>query len=87
MPTWNRKSYHDLESLRPMKVLSPDRMKIDVELCAQVLIMVRREEHLRNVVACLEVGIALGIYEPSINGVIESNIDALHDKLVAPRRL
>jgi len=30
-------------------------MKLDVELCAQVLIMVRREEHLRNVVACLEV--------------------------------
>ncbi|KAJ3560245.1 hypothetical protein NP233_g10966 [Leucocoprinus birnbaumii] len=49
-----RRSYHDLDSLRSVKVLSPERMKIDVELCAQVLIMVRREEHLRNVVACLE---------------------------------
>ncbi|KXN89570.1 Protein STB6 [Leucoagaricus sp. SymC.cos] len=50
-----RRSYHDLDSLRSIKVLSPERMKIDVELCAQVLIMVRREEHLRNVIACLEV--------------------------------
>ncbi|KAF9453007.1 hypothetical protein P691DRAFT_116995 [Macrolepiota fuliginosa MF-IS2] len=49
-----RRSYHDLNSLRSMKVLSPDRMRIDVELCAQILIMTRREEHLQNVFACLE---------------------------------
>lgn len=55
----DRRSYHDLDSLRAIKVLSPERMKLDVELCAQVLIMVRREEHLRNVVACLEVSCAM----------------------------
>ncbi|KAF5363541.1 hypothetical protein D9756_000366 [Leucocoprinus leucothites] len=49
-----RRSYHDLDSLRSIKVLSPERMRVDVELCAQVLIMARREEHLRNVIACLE---------------------------------
>lgn len=54
-----RRSYHDLDSLRTIQVLSPERMKLDVELCAQVLIMARREEHLRNVVACLEVSCAM----------------------------
>jgi len=54
-----RRSYHDLDSLRTIKVLSPEWMKLDVELCAQVLIMVRREEHLQNVVACLEVSRAM----------------------------
>ncbi len=52
---FTRRSYHDLDSLRSVKVLRPEQMRIDVELCAQVLVMMRREEHLRNVVACLEV--------------------------------
>jgi hypothetical protein len=30
-------------------------MKIDVELCGQLLVMKRREQHLERVVACLEV--------------------------------
>jgi hypothetical protein len=30
-------------------------MRIDVELCGQLLVMRRRERHLENVVACLEV--------------------------------
>jgi hypothetical protein len=42
-----------------MPVLTAERMKIDVEIAGQVLIMARREQHLRNVVACLEVNISL----------------------------
>lgn len=30
-------------------------MRIDVELCGQIFVMRRREEHLRGVVQCLEV--------------------------------
>ena len=54
-----RRSFHDLKSLRAMPVLTAERMKIDVEIAGQVLIMARREQHLRNVVACLEVNISL----------------------------
>ncbi|KAG5652466.1 hypothetical protein H0H81_004962 [Sphagnurus paluster] len=50
-----RRSFHDLDSLRGMRVLTQERMRVDVELCAQLLIMVRREQHLHNVVACLHV--------------------------------
>jgi len=45
-----RRSFHDLDTFRALEVLSPERMKIDVELCGQCLIMWRRETHLRNVV-------------------------------------
>jgi hypothetical protein len=38
-----------------MRVLPVDRMKIDVELCGQLLVMNRRERHLQNVVACIHV--------------------------------
>jgi hypothetical protein len=34
-------------------MLSVERMKIDVELCGQLLVMRRREQHLKGVVACL----------------------------------
>lgn len=50
-----RRSFHDLDSFRNLEVLSPTRMKIDVELCGQCLIMWRREEHLKNVIACVDV--------------------------------
>lgn len=50
-----RRSFHDLSSLRDMRVLTPERMRIDVELCGQMLIMTRREQHLLNVLACLQV--------------------------------
>ena len=49
------RSFHDLESLRGMTVLPIQRMRLDVELCGQLLIMYRRERHLQNVVACLHV--------------------------------
>ncbi|KAJ6613421.1 hypothetical protein B0H10DRAFT_2436451 [Mycena sp. CBHHK59/15] len=38
-----------------LKVLSQERMRIDVALCGQLLVMTRREEHLKNVLACLEI--------------------------------
>lgn len=50
-----RRSFHDLSSLRGMHVLNIEQMTVDVELCGQLLIMARREEHLQNVIACLQV--------------------------------
>ncbi|KAF8640106.1 hypothetical protein AX17_001342 [Amanita inopinata Kibby_2008] len=50
-----RRSFHDLRSLQDILILTPEQMRIDVELCSQVLIMLRRQEHLRNIVACLQV--------------------------------
>ncbi|KAJ7129648.1 hypothetical protein C8R44DRAFT_850755 [Mycena epipterygia] len=51
-----RRSWHqDPRSFKDLKVLSAERMRIDVALCGQVLIMLRREEHLKNVLACLRV--------------------------------
>jgi len=50
-----RRSFHDLDTFRRLEVLSRDQMRIDVELCGQLLIMLRREEHLRNVITCVKV--------------------------------
>ncbi|PFH52744.1 hypothetical protein AMATHDRAFT_1795 [Amanita thiersii Skay4041] len=50
-----RRSFHDLNSLEDMIILTPEQMRIDVELCGQMLVMLRRQEHLRNVIACLQV--------------------------------
>lgn len=50
-----RRSFGDAARFRAGGVLPIERMKIDVELCGQLLIMRRREDHLRNVVSCLEV--------------------------------
>ena len=50
-----RHSFHDLSSFQHVRVLVPDRLRIDVALCGQLLAMQRREEHLENVVACLKV--------------------------------
>lgn len=49
-----RHSFHDVSSLDYVRVLPVERMKIDVELSGQLLIMLRREEHLENVLACLQ---------------------------------
>lgn len=38
-------------------MLTPEQMKIDVELCGHYLVLSRREEHLVNVMQCLEVGL------------------------------
>jgi len=52
-----RRSFESLDDYWDMPVLTPERMKVDVEVCGQVLVMLRREEHLRNVVTCLEVSL------------------------------
>lgn len=52
---FRRRSWHqDPKSFKDLKVLSAERMRIDVALCGQILIMVRREEHLKNVLACVQ---------------------------------
>ena len=50
-----RRSFHDLETFEGVQVLSLERMVIDVEICGQLLIALRREEHLGNVAACIKV--------------------------------
>ncbi|KAI0269158.1 hypothetical protein BC834DRAFT_967810 [Gloeopeniophorella convolvens] len=50
-----RRSFDDASRLIRLRVLPIDRMKIDVELCGQLLIMRRREQHLEGVVACMHV--------------------------------
>ncbi|KAF9261693.1 hypothetical protein L218DRAFT_980832 [Marasmius fiardii PR-910] len=52
-----RRSFHSLLTFRAgdIKILPIERMRIDVELAGQYLIMHRREQHLRNVVATLQV--------------------------------
>lgn len=50
-----RRSFHDLETFKGVQVLSLERMVIDVEICGQLLIASRREEHLENVAACIKV--------------------------------
>lgn len=50
-----RRSFHDLGSLQDMVILTPAQMRVDVELCGQMLIMTRRQEHLRDVISCLQV--------------------------------
>lgn len=53
-----RHSFHDL-SFDHVRVILPERMRIDVGLCGQFLAMRRREEHLDNILACLQVRIHL----------------------------
>jgi len=50
-----RHSMEDLNNLQTMDLPSVERMKIDVGLCGQYLIMHRRKEHLRNIIALLQV--------------------------------
>ncbi|KAF9485336.1 hypothetical protein BDN70DRAFT_910221 [Pholiota conissans] len=50
-----RRSFHDLDTYRGVEVLSPERMAMDVEICGELLTMRRREEHLQNVLACVQI--------------------------------
>lgn len=50
-----RRSFHDLDTFRGIEVLTPERMKIDVEICGQMLIIYRRAEHLQNVITTIRV--------------------------------
>lgn len=53
--SYRRHSMVDLSTLRGRTCLPVDRMKIDVGLCGQYLIMHRRELHLQNVMMLLKV--------------------------------
>jgi hypothetical protein len=48
-----RRSFDDADALRGTRLLPIDLMRIDVELCGQLYVMRRREQHLANVLACL----------------------------------
>jgi len=52
---FRRRSFDDASKLTRSRVLPVQRMKIDVELCGQLLVMRRREQHLEGVVACLHI--------------------------------
>lgn len=49
-----RRSFDDAPDFADSHILPVERMRIDVELCGQLLVMRRREAHLANVVACLQ---------------------------------
>ncbi|KAI0719537.1 hypothetical protein C8T65DRAFT_635688 [Cerioporus squamosus] len=49
-----RRSFDDAPDFVDSHILPVERMRIDVELCGQLLVMRRREAHLANVVACLQ---------------------------------
>ncbi|TBU49553.1 hypothetical protein BD309DRAFT_947112 [Dichomitus squalens] len=51
---YRRRSFDDALDLADTRILPVERMRIDVELCGQLLVMRRREAHLANVVACLQ---------------------------------
>ncbi|KAF6762132.1 hypothetical protein DFP72DRAFT_957982 [Ephemerocybe angulata] len=78
-----RRSFQDLDEFGEVVVgaeqaAAVERMRVDVEMCGQVLVMTRREEHLRNVAACLEI---LNSSLSQANGLLrheyESHIAAL----------
>jgi len=48
-----RRSFDDASGLLRSRVLPVHCMKVDVELCGQLLVMRRREQHLEGVVSCL----------------------------------
>ncbi|KAI0081792.1 hypothetical protein K474DRAFT_1656176 [Panus rudis PR-1116 ss-1] len=50
-----RRSFDDADRLKGIRILPVERMRVDVELCGQLLIMRRREQHLADVLACLQV--------------------------------
>lgn len=47
----------DLSKFPLIKKVPRERLKIDVELCGQYLIMKRREQHLQNMISLLEAGV------------------------------
>ncbi len=77
-----RRSFDDVEKLRSgttaMRVLPLARMRIDVELCGQLLVMKRREAHLENVIECLRaLASSLSHTNTSLRNEFEENQSAL----------
>ncbi|KAL4241904.1 hypothetical protein ABKN59_000448 [Abortiporus biennis] len=73
-----RRSFDDVEKLKDSRILPMDRMRIDVELCGQLLVMRRRELHLANVLACLE---ALTHTLSSSNTLLQNELKSHQDSL------
>lgn len=74
-----RRSFDDADRLRAsVRVLPLERMRIDVELCGQLLILRRREAHLANVIACLH---ALTKTLSSTNAELRNDYDEKHAAL------
>jgi len=61
-----RHTIHGLPSAQEIPVLRTEWMRIDVELCGQILMMRRREAHLEGVVKCLEVCALVFIFGASL---------------------
>ncbi|CAA7259773.1 unnamed protein product [Cyclocybe aegerita] len=75
-----RRSFHDLGTFHGIEVLSPERMRIDVDICGQVLTLLRREDHVRNVIKCVQlVAHALEQSNASMREHYESHLSALVD--------
>ena len=68
-----RRSFDDASGLPRPRVISVQRMKIDVDLCGQLLVMRRREQHLESVVACLHI---LTSRLSQINGYLREDYEA-----------
>ncbi len=49
-----RRSFDDAPDFANSHILPVERMRIDIELCGQLLVMRRREAHLANVAACFQ---------------------------------
>ncbi|KAI0053522.1 hypothetical protein FA95DRAFT_1600673 [Auriscalpium vulgare] len=75
-----RRSFDDASALRHSRILPLDRMKIDVDLCGQLLIMQRREKHLAGVVSTLEI---LTSILSQTNARLRSDYDAHIDNVGA----
>lgn len=73
-----RRSFHDLDTFRDLEVLTPERMKIDVEICGQMLIMYRRAEHLQNVITTIRLlSDALSTTNTTQRSHYQSHLDVL----------
>lgn len=68
-----RRSFGDAAALTNTRILHVDRMRIDVELSGQLLVMHRRAAHLANVRACLS---ALTSTLSATNAAVREDYDA-----------
>ncbi|KAK7695822.1 hypothetical protein QCA50_000460 [Cerrena zonata] len=49
-----RRSFDDADKLKGTRILPVEHMRTDVDLCGQLLVMYRREQHLANVLMCIQ---------------------------------
>ncbi|KAI0832438.1 hypothetical protein BC628DRAFT_315443 [Trametes gibbosa] len=75
-----RRSFDNAADLANSHVLPLERMRIDVELCGQLLVMRRREAHLANVLACLQ---ALAAQLDAQNAQLRADHDGARGALAA----